>query len=124
MAHPEELPVTELLEFIEALSQMNAPLGPVVINGIFSDPSPALTDGFLQKLHHRIPGAQERIQNVFGLRHWAQRCTREKSRLENALKTYDLPHVTLPFLVEIPGQETLASVLHKQIFNGSGAALS
>lgn len=111
VAHPEELPVTELLEFIDALAQMNAPLGPVVINGVFSDPSPELTEGFLQHLHHHLPQAQERIQNVLGLRHWAQRCVREKLRLETSLKAYNLPHISLPFLVTLPPQKTLASAL-------------
>jgi anion-transporting ArsA/GET3 family ATPase len=111
VAQPEELPVTESIEFIEALSEMGAPLGPVIMNGMFQDPSPNLSDRFWTDLGQQLPNALPQIENVVALKYWANRCSREQGRFKESVARFDLPVLSLPFIIELPKRETIASVL-------------
>ena len=112
VAHPEELPVTESLEFIAALSDMQAPLGPVLLNGHFEDPSPLLSDDILKDIQQHAPHGQNKLQDFLALRQWARRCDREYERLLSELKAYQLPLFVLPYLIRLPKRATIASALH------------
>lgn len=124
VAHPEELPVTESLEFIAALAEMRAPLGPVLMNGFFEDSFPLLTDDVLATIQEHVPNGQEKTHDLWALRQWANRCEREHGRLKNELNAFGLPLFTLPYLVSTPKRETIASALHAKIMESPEGVVS
>ncbi len=115
VAQPEELPVTESIEFIEALSEMGAPLGPVIMNGLFQDRSANLSPRFWADLGQQLPKAHVQIDNVIALKEWSNRCSREQSRFRESVARFGLPMLSLPFIIELPPLETMASVLAMRV---------
>lgn len=110
VALPEELPVTELLELHEKLAELNAPEGPVVLNGVFRDPAPGIADDLVAHVAHGPPLARNAAKDLETLRAWSRRSEREEQRLRAALAksrasadraSADL--VTLPFLMDDDG---------------------
>jgi arsenite/tail-anchored protein-transporting ATPase len=97
VAAPEELPITELLELLQGLRELRAPLGPVVVNGGIDalPPVPAAVEKLLfaskdaavvQAMHdHRMTSS------------WAARSAREEARLREHA---GVPVVRLPFVAQ------------------------
>jgi len=104
VALPEELPVTETIEFVSALKQMNVPLGPVVVNALFNDPVKTSAD-FSQLPESLSPLVSARAS----VRQWALRHKRERGRLADSI---ELPLFDLPYLSDIPVDSTLAQTLY------------
>lgn len=102
VALPEELPVTELLELHDKLRELNAPEGPVVLNGVFREPAPDVSDELLLHLQQAPGLAKHAARDLRSLRAWARRCEREENRLRSELiKARDAPDlVSLPFLMD------------------------
>lgn len=112
VAHPEELPVTELLEFHEKLDEMGVPLGPVYANGVFTDPAPGVPDGALEALVEGPPGAAgDAARDAMALRSWARRSARERDRLAEGVADRGLTVISLPYVCDLSPSETLAGRL-------------
>ncbi len=99
VALPEELPVTELLELHEKLLEFKAPQGPVILNGMMTDPAKNLADDVLAHLSAGAPPVRLAARDLAALRSWARRAAREEARLRAALHA-STPVVTVPFLFQ------------------------
>jgi len=117
VALPEELPVTELVEFIEQLLAMGIPLGPTVLNGMFEDPIPGVTSDVLLALAKGAPATQRACSDARTLRAWAQRAEREHARLAAGVTEAggNSSVLALPFVMEPSEGETLASDLCRHL---------
>jgi anion-transporting ArsA/GET3 family ATPase len=102
VALPEELPVTELLELHEKLEELKAPQGPVILNGIFREPAPTVSNDVIAHLVKGPVAARNAAKDLAGLRAWATRSAREETRLRERLaqSASKLPIVPVPFLFE------------------------
>ena len=102
VALPEELPVTELLELHEKLREIGAPEGPVVLNGVFREPAPDVSDEVLAHIEKGPALAKNAARDLAALRAWARRSAREENRLRDALaKTRgDNAIATVPFFID------------------------
>jgi anion-transporting ArsA/GET3 family ATPase len=114
VAVPEELPVSELLELHGKLLELKAPEGPVILNGIFRDPAPGLSDEVIAHLAAGPLAAKLAARDFATLRAWSRRCEREEARLRAAAGS--TPIIALPFLFAEQGNnqelvERLAEVL-------------
>ncbi len=108
VALPEELPVTELLEFLDALTEINAPLGPVFANGVFPEPAPDVTDEILDAVAASDSRASKAAADANALRAWARRSARERDRLADGMRERGLPVISLPYVCDLSPSETLA----------------
>lgn len=111
VAVPEELPVTELLELYDALGQLGAPRGPVVLNSYFSGFSHAPADAIAawQNAHGN---AAAPAQDLAVLRAWSVRAEREATRLRDELQQRRASSaIALPYFFEVPRGETVAGLL-------------
>lgn len=81
VALPEELPVTELCELRDKLLELRAPVGPTLLNGVFPDPAPAISDDLLEALARGPAAVAAAAEDVRALRSWARRAEREEQRL-------------------------------------------
>ncbi|MCP4504060.1 MAG: ArsA family ATPase [Deltaproteobacteria bacterium] len=112
VALPEELPVTELLEFLDALHDIEIPIGPTVVNAAFADPCPDLDEDALKNLVVHSSAASPFAQDVSVLKHWATRAERESARLEEGLNERSMgPLLRLPFVPYEDGETPLAGQL-------------
>jgi anion-transporting ArsA/GET3 family ATPase len=112
VAHPEELPVTELLEFHDKLDEVGVPLGPVFANGVFTDPAPGVPDDVLKTLAEGPKGsAADAAKDAMALRSWARRSARERDRLADGVAKRGLTVVSLPYVCDLSTSETLAGRL-------------
>jgi hypothetical protein len=112
VALPEELPVTELLEVLVQLNDIGAPLGPVLMNGMFTDPLPTFSDAALRRLAEKVPAAHRACADAQALRQWSDRAARERARLEEGLRGRegDASHVLpLPYIMNLAADESLAT---------------
>lgn len=114
VALPEELPVTELLEFLDELNIIGAPLGPVVANGVFAEPRPHVPDEMLTVLSQN--GALESFaHDVKFLRAWANRAQREAQRLAEGAVARGAECVALPYISDLSPDETQAGRLAAEL---------
>lgn len=114
VALPEELPVTELLEVLERLHGMGAPLGPVVLNALMRDPLTVVSDDTLAHVAAVVPQWAEACRRAHALREWAARGSREEHRLREGLMQLGLrPEIlSLPYVFDVVGSEdTIATRL-------------
>lgn len=112
VALPEELPVTEILEFLDALQDAGIPTGPTVVNAAYPDPCPALTSDEIQKLVDTDGAVGAHAQDVAVLKRWAMRADREGQRLHEGLQERSLgPLIRLPFVPFEPGDAPLSAQL-------------
>ena len=72
VALAEEFPVTELLEFHQRLDELNAPLGPVFVNGLLVDPSAGIDAETLESLRHCEGRVGDAADDAWVLRVWAE----------------------------------------------------
>ncbi|MFZ9890133.1 MAG: ArsA-related P-loop ATPase, partial [Myxococcota bacterium] len=118
VALPEELPVTELLEVIESLHRIGAPLGPVVLNALLRDPLTAVSDDTIDRVLAAMPQWTEACRRAHALRAWAARGAREEHRLREGLVQRGLrAHIlSLPFVIDVASSdETIATRLDSAI---------
>ncbi len=114
VALPEELPVTELLEFLDQLNELGAPLGPVVANGVFVEPKPHLPDALLEDLTAN-PTLESFGHDLRFLRSWARRATREAQRLAEGAVERGAECVALPYISDLSPDETQAGRLAAEL---------
>ena len=118
---PEELPVTETLEFIGTLNKMNVPLGPVVLNAFFQSTGHATFDA-VEGLANELDAAKAAWRSV---RHWSERHERESGRFKEGVQAHlgaAHPIFGLPYLSDIPSDSTLAQSALEIAFERSGDA--
>jgi anion-transporting ArsA/GET3 family ATPase len=117
VALPEELPVTELLEFVDKLMALNIPVGPVFVNGVFDDPAPGVDPAQVELLREKMPEAKRAADDLRALRGWSERAERERHRLieQLDLRGVDSPVITLPYVFELEDGETLASSIAAEL---------
>ena len=84
VAVPEELPVTELLELHDKLTELKAPIGPVIMNGFASGTDVDVGDDVVTALMAH-PGTRAAARDLRFLQSQARRSLRERSRLHDAL---------------------------------------
>jgi hypothetical protein len=96
-ALPEELPVTELLELRQKLRELGAPLGPVILNGVFADPAPEVNDADADALAGADGPVGAAGRDLRSLRAWAKRSAREEARLSTELKA---PLLRVPWFLD------------------------
>lgn len=93
VAVPEELPVTELLELHDKLTELGAPIGPVILNGWSKAPGdidPATLEALLAS-----PGTRSAARDLRFLLIQASRSKRERDRLLAALQAKHKDDVSL-----------------------------
>jgi anion-transporting ArsA/GET3 family ATPase len=83
VAVPEELPVSELLELHDKLTELKAPIGPVIMNG-FASGAGDVDDAVIAALME-FPGTRAAARDLRFLQSQARRSLRERSRLHEAL---------------------------------------
>jgi anion-transporting ArsA/GET3 family ATPase len=117
VALPEELPVTELLEFMEQLTELGAPLGPTLLNGMFDDPVPGVNDETLRSLADAAPETARACADARTLRAWAERAQREHDRLLSGVGDAGGSGevLALPFVMETGPNDTLATRLFSHL---------
>lgn len=117
VAFPEELPVTESLEMVDVLRTLNVPLGPVVLNGMPSDPEAAvLGDDAWSAIAQRKPLLVPAIRQLHGLQRWFARAARERTRyLAGIRERCGGGHsvYTLPYVFSVPNGQVVADVLEE-----------
>jgi anion-transporting ArsA/GET3 family ATPase len=103
---PEELPVTESSELLDALRSLRAPLGPVVVNSLLLPPAPLpkLTVG------PEDPAALA-IHDHQLLSSWSARNAREHARLSAVAAKHGLHVASFPHLAPRGDDVTLAEQL-------------
>ena len=110
---PEELPITEVIELIEGVLQTGVDVGPVLLNGVVSNPIPSLPENVWSQMRE-LGALAEHQKWVDYLRVWAQRVNRERNRLLVALNDR-LPDenalMDFPFLSRIPPTSSLGAEL-------------
>jgi anion-transporting ArsA/GET3 family ATPase len=129
VALPEELPVTELLEFLDQLEETGVPLGPVFVNAMFEDPAPGVDDDVLKRLAAGPADAARASSDARTLREWARRAERERERLVAGLEERqgDARVLALPFVLDTDADTTLATRLAQHMVaveNGAEATAS
>ncbi len=117
VALPEELPVTELLEFMDSLEETGVPLGPVFVNGAVRDLAATVDDDALQALAQKEGAAGVAAHDAQVLRRWSRRAQRETDRLREGLAARSStppPAIQLPYVFDVNRQanETLAGRLY------------
>jgi anion-transporting ArsA/GET3 family ATPase len=93
VAVPEELPVTELLELHDKLTELGAPIGPVILNSWSK--SPGDIDAATLEALLASPGTRSAARDLRFLIIQASRSQRERDRLLAALKAKHKDDVSL-----------------------------
>lgn len=116
VALPEELPISEMLDLHAILRELKAPEGPVVLNAMYREPAPDVSDDVVRYLEEgpKVPAvAKHAARDLAALRIWARRCAREEQRLRAAIPERDL--IVLPFLVDDGHLHDLVERLAEQL---------
>jgi arsenite-transporting ATPase len=98
---PEELPITEVLELIEGVQKTGVKIGPIILNGVVSNPLPSVSLATWEQIRH-THYFQKHQRWIDYLQAWSKRVVRERARLQEELSerfsdaypVFDLPFIS------------------------------